>query len=80
MVSILGAEIKAGVRIEVQVWDVAPTILRILGAPCSSDMEGQVLDNVFVDESLPPTQKVVAYQAREKIKEKIKKLKSNQKI
>jgi predicted AlkP superfamily phosphohydrolase/phosphomutase len=80
ILAILGAEIKAGVRIEAQVWDVAPTILRILGLPSFVDMEGQVLDNVFVDESLPPTRKVVAYQAREKIKEKIKKLKSNQKI
>ncbi len=80
MVNILGAGIKAGVRIEAQVWDIAPTILRILGLSSFVDMEGKVLESIFVDKNFPPIQKMMTYQAREKIKEKIRKLKSNQKI
>ena len=80
ILAILGTGIKAGVKIEAQVWDIAPTILRILGLSSFVDMEGKVLESIFVDKNFPPIQKMMTYQAREKIKEKIRKLKSNQKI
>jgi len=46
-----GPSIKDGFHFEANIVDVAPTILHILGVPVSTDMDGQVLKQIFMPKS-----------------------------
>jgi predicted AlkP superfamily phosphohydrolase/phosphomutase len=47
-----GPKIKKGVRLaEVTIYDVAPTILHILGVPIPQEIDGRVLREIFEDDS-----------------------------
>ena len=74
-----GSNIKKGIEIpNAKIYDIAPTILYIFGIPIPKDMDGSVLKEVFEDDS-ELAEKEVVYQEleeKEKIKERIRKLKS----
>ena len=53
-----GPSIKEGLQMEANIVDIAPTILHILGAPVSLDVDGQVLKQIFRKKSRFETQKV----------------------
>ena len=56
-----GPDIKVGRKISrVNIWDVAPTILHILGLPIPRDMDGKVLHEIF-DPSSPIINKKIKH-------------------
>jgi predicted AlkP superfamily phosphohydrolase/phosphomutase len=63
-----------------KIYDVAPTVLHIFGLPIPRDMDGQVLKEIFKEGS-EPARREVRYQwvdaEREKVKDKIRKLKGS---
>ena len=65
------------------IFDVAPTILHIMGLPVPKDIDGRVLREILKEDSEPAKRKVVYYTSdgkEERIKRKIKKLKNIGKI
>ena len=83
-----GPGIKKGYKIEgAKIYDIAPTILHMFGLPIPNDMDGRVLTEIFEDDS-EFTKRKPEYidpdyyekEEKEKIKEKIKKLKLKGKI
>lgn len=57
-----GGPIARGARLEgARVFDVAPTILALLRLPISSELEGVVLENLFVPGAVPPPERVARY-------------------
>ena len=74
---------KEGLRLaNLRIYDIAPTILHMLGVPVPEDMDGQVLMEIFRPESEPAT-RPVAYEEvneRQRIKEKITDLKASRRI
>ena len=84
-----GPSIKRGYRIKgARIYDIAPTILHILGLPIPNDMDGKVLTEIFEEHSEFAKRKPSYVDSnyyekkdeREKIKEKIDKLKKLGKI
>lgn len=77
-----GKGIKKGEKInEVQIYDITPTILHILGLPVPEDMDGRVLTELFVPESpagksRPRYVKPEYYMKHVTLKNKIAKLKN----
>jgi predicted AlkP superfamily phosphohydrolase/phosphomutase len=79
-----GPNIKQGIEIEgTKIYDIAPTILHMFGLPVPDDMDGRVLKEIF-GEGNEPAQREVKYQRvdaeREKVKDKIRKLKGSNKL
>lgn len=78
-----GADIKQGVEIEdAKIYDIAPTILHILGQPMPTDMDGRVLEEIFRADSEPARRPVEYREAPEKdrIRQKLAELKSLRKL
>ena len=50
-ISIIGEEVKEGLRLEADVCDITPTALHILGLPVPIEIDGRVLTEVFEEES-----------------------------
>jgi len=48
-----GADIRKGDRVDVEIVDLAPTILHAMGFPVPGDMDGQVLEGILRQESDP---------------------------
>jgi len=46
-----GPGIKKGYRVDVKIYDIAPTILHIFGLPIPNDMDGKVLMEIFEPDS-----------------------------
>jgi predicted AlkP superfamily phosphohydrolase/phosphomutase len=66
-----------------RIYDITPTILHMFGVPVSADMDGRVLNEIFKDDSEPGQRKVAYSETNfdlEKIKQKIKRLKSVNRI
>ena len=78
-----GPDIKQGVKIEnVKIIDLAPTILHMMYTPIPKDMDGRVLKEIFEEES-ELAKRSIKYREvnqKERIKERIKKLKAIGKI
>jgi predicted AlkP superfamily phosphohydrolase/phosphomutase len=76
-----GPDIKQGVETEgAKIYDVAPTILHILGLPVPDDMDGRVLMEIFREGSMPAQMKVEYQRAdaeRERVKDRIRKLRES---
>ena len=75
-----GPDIKQGIEIDrAKIYDIAPTILHMLGSPVPDDMDGRVLREIFRDGS-EPAQREVKYQPvdmeRAKVRKKIKELRA----
>ena len=78
-----GPDIKKGVEIQgAKIYDLASTILHILGIPIPKDMDGRVLKKVFKENSEPAKREIKYQEVDEKeiVKEKLKKLKELGKI
>ncbi len=71
---VIGPDIGEGLAIhDARIYDLAPTILHILGIPISREMDGRVLKEVFKKDS-PMAKRAVEYQEvdeKARIKEKI---------
>jgi len=78
-----GPDIKKGVEIKnLQIYDIAPTILYMFDIPIPSDIDGKILKEMFKEES-KLAKKKVKYEKickKEKIKRKIKELKLKNKL
>ena len=77
-------DIRRGKEIEeCMIYDIAPTILHLMGVPIPMDMDGRVLKDIFQEES-DAAQREIAYQTaedeREQIRRKLQRLKRNGKI
>jgi len=72
-----GENIKRGKKLEgVEIIDIAPTILYLLGIPVPKDMDGKVLIEIFEDElKAREVTYTEAFDEKEKISRKIKELK-----
>lgn len=79
-----GPDIKKGVEIQnAKIYDLAPTILHIIGLPIPKDMDGRVLKEIFKEDSEPAKREIKCQEEvdeKELVKEKIKKLKGVGKI
>ena len=54
-----GPDIQEGKRIkDIQIYDIAPTILHIYGVPIPKDMDGRVLMEIFKEKSEPATRNI----------------------
>lgn len=57
-----GGPVLRGARVEgARVFDVAPTILALLGLPVSAELEGVVLESLFAPGALPPRARIARY-------------------
>jgi len=57
-----GGPVRGGARVEgARVFDIAPTILALLRIPVSSELEGVVLDGLFVPGRVPASERVPRY-------------------
>lgn len=79
-----GPDIRQGIKLQdTQVYDITPTILHMFGMPVPDDMDGRVLKEIFKENSEPARRKV-KYQKvgreREKVREKIGRLRESGKI
>lgn len=55
----MGPNIKEGSKVEnVQIYDIAPTILHLYGVPIPKDIDGRVLMEIFKEDSEPATRNV----------------------
>ncbi len=78
-----GKDIKKGLKLgEIQIYDIAPTILHLFNIPIPEDIDGRVLKEIFKENSEPAVRPVVYQKITEKdrIKGKIKKLRLLRKI
>ena len=79
-----GKDVKKGYEIKgAKIYDIAPTILHIFGIPIPNDMDGRVLKEIFLEDS-EPAQREAKYLAvdgeREKVKDRIRRLKESGKL
>jgi predicted AlkP superfamily phosphohydrolase/phosphomutase len=79
-----GPDIKEGEQIDgAELIDIAPTILHMMNIPVPEDMDGRVLKDIF-REGTEPAQRDIVYQVvdteKEKIKDRIRKLKGSGKV
>jgi hypothetical protein len=44
-----GPGIKQGLRLDADIYDIAPTALHILGVPVPEDMDGRLVEDAFVE-------------------------------
>ena len=74
-----GPDIKENIELHnlIQTWDIAPTILHLLGMPIPAYMDGRVLKEIFRKGSEPASRLITHFKVseREKVKAKIKKIK-----
>ena len=76
-----GPDIKENSYMGAKIYDVAPTILHILGHPIPKDVDGRVLKEIFKEGSEPFQREVLeTLDKKESIKRKIKAIKSTGKI
>ena len=78
-----GPGIKRGVEIQgARIYDLAPTILHVLGAPMPRDMDGSVLREIFEQDSVLARRDTEYQEADEtaRIAKKIRDLKTGGKI
>jgi len=71
---------KEGLRlVGLKIYDIAPTILHILGLPVPKDMDGRVVSEIFKPGAEPATRPVVCEEVneRQRIRGKIKRLKAS---
>lgn len=83
IVMFLGSQIKKGERIrDAKIFDLAPTYLHLFGLPIPEDMDGQVLTNIFREDSDARKRKIAKERMGEKtmLKIIIKELKSKRKL
>ena len=52
-----GANIKNGAEVDVEIIDLAPTILHCMGMPIPVDIDGRVLEEIFKEDSEPANRK-----------------------
>ncbi|KYK27619.1 hypothetical protein AYK20_02510 [Thermoplasmatales archaeon SG8-52-1] len=76
---ISGKDIKKGKNIDIEIFDLAPTILHIFGLPVPTDIDGKVLKEIF-EENSDLSRRIVNYKKNDEkeeeiIKKSIKKLK-----
>jgi predicted AlkP superfamily phosphohydrolase/phosphomutase len=83
---ISGKGIKKGKHIDIEIFDLAPTILHIFGLPVPSDIDGKVLNEIF-EENSDLSKRIIKYKKidenekeEEIIKKSIKKLKSTRRL
>jgi len=78
-----GPNIRKGCKIkDIEIVDIAPTILHIMGVPIPRDMDGRVLKEIFKEDS-ELAKRDISYQEtseKERIRKEIKKLKALGKI
>ena len=79
-----GPDVRQGIQIEgTKIYDVAPTILHLLGLPVPDDMDGRVLGEIFREGS-EPAHREIKYQkvdaAKEKVKDRVRKLREAGKL
>lgn len=77
-----GPDIKKAKETEIDIYDVAPTILHICGLPVPTDMDGRILKEIFEKDS-PLAKRTPVYQPldeKEKIRKKIEALKITGKL
>jgi len=75
-----GGAIKESVITEgIKIYDIAPTILHIMGLPVPEDMDGRVLWDIFMEDSEPACRQVrfVKTDGKQKVRERIQKLKAS---
>ena len=78
----MGPGVKSGHKIEneVNIWDIAPTILHILGLPIPQDMDGKVLNEIF-DSNSPIVNEKIRYVkvdvAKIKLKQRLRTIKKS---
>jgi predicted AlkP superfamily phosphohydrolase/phosphomutase len=81
--AILGPDVMKGTNIEgAKIFDLAPTILHILGIPVPQDIDGRVLKETFKKDSILGQREVI-YQGsgeKAKVRSKLKGLKASAKI
>ncbi len=77
-----GADIRKDDRVDVEIVDLAPTLLHSMGFPVPSDMDGQVLKGIFREDSEPASRPVRYQEPAEesRIRGKISKLKKSKKV
>ena len=77
-----GADIRKGDRVDVGMVDLAPTILHSMGLPVPGDMDGQVLEGIFREDSEPARRPVRYQEAAEerRIRGKVSELKKSKKV
>ena len=81
--TILGPDVMKGANIEgAKIYDLAPTILHILGIPVPEDMDGRVLKEIFKKDSVLGQRETVYQESGEKakVRSKLKGLKTTDKI
>ncbi|MFC1969670.1 alkaline phosphatase family protein [Chloroflexota bacterium] len=77
-----GANTKKDNRVDVEIVDLAPTILHSMGFPVPGDMDGQVLKGIFREDSEPASRPVRYQEAGEesRIRGKISELKKSRNV
>jgi len=75
-----GPDIKEGCKLDfnIHTWDIAPTLLHILGLPLPSYMDGKVMKQIFKEGSDPATRpvKITYLSERERISRRLKTIKT----
>ncbi|RLI09253.1 hypothetical protein DRO32_00975 [Candidatus Bathyarchaeota archaeon] len=76
-IAMIGPGVRGGARLDASVYDVAPTVLHLLGLPVLEEMDGEVLVGAFEEGSDPASRPVrkIRLGAREKVALRIRKLK-----
>ena len=76
-----GPSIKHGEKIDIKIYDLTPTILHIFGLPIPSDIDGEVVLEIFEKDSIivdrKPTYVEPGYYEKELIKKKIKEIRKS---
>jgi len=78
-----GPDIKEGVTLDAKIYDIAPTVLHMFGAPIPKDMDGRVLKEIFREESELAKNDVKYQQVdaeKERLGDTIRKLKKSDKL
>jgi len=79
-----GPDIRQGIQLEgARIYDVAPTILHLLGLAVPDDMDGRVLEEIFREESGPAKREVKHQKVeveKEKVRDRVRRLRAAGKL